>query len=430
MPLTQRSSQAVKNLVYNHIGKSLTGKNIVQNAVHLRVDPQPRDMGETRAMLRVLKEFGEIVSFKHAKHSYGTATGAVGNQLNIAVNVFCVIFRTREAANAILKASPLKFSLELARESDDEYDDEQQENTDSERADNTTTKEDHTDPSLPLSDQQLNANLRAEAAATTASESSQTKATQPENSENRPEIVTRNFRIVADIWQGNILDHIARGPFYHGFTIDRKTLAQRDLELKVPSYALSDVNLRRRSLSLDGVKMETKRIRWRSPLRLTLLEALEARLRREEGGQVDVSHIEEIRLRRREAIERRERRERERRGKFTAQGRGYREEESHGSRSASTVDADEKSPAQRKRERKEREDRRRAEASEEAKRAMKAYNEDRRFTPVGNILKGLELKEKGTRTHNWKEGFSIGEFGAGVEQSDSDTDDWGTWGRA
>jgi len=42
-------------------------------AVHIRIVPRPRNLGESREILRILEKFGEIVMFKHLKVSASTS---------------------------------------------------------------------------------------------------------------------------------------------------------------------------------------------------------------------------------------------------------------------------------------------------------------------------------------------------------------------
>jgi len=40
---------------------------LIGGAVHIRIVPRPRNLGESREILRILEKFGEIVMFKHLK---------------------------------------------------------------------------------------------------------------------------------------------------------------------------------------------------------------------------------------------------------------------------------------------------------------------------------------------------------------------------
>ena len=42
-------------------------EGLLRGAVHVRVLPRPRNLGESREILRVLEKYGEIVMYKHLK---------------------------------------------------------------------------------------------------------------------------------------------------------------------------------------------------------------------------------------------------------------------------------------------------------------------------------------------------------------------------
>lgn len=48
---------------------SYTREGIASGAVHIRVYPRPRNLAESREILRVLEGYGEVVMYKHLKVS-------------------------------------------------------------------------------------------------------------------------------------------------------------------------------------------------------------------------------------------------------------------------------------------------------------------------------------------------------------------------
>ena len=42
-------------------------EGLLRGAVHVKVLPRPRNLGESREILRVLEKYGEIVMYKHLK---------------------------------------------------------------------------------------------------------------------------------------------------------------------------------------------------------------------------------------------------------------------------------------------------------------------------------------------------------------------------
>lgn len=51
------------------IGKVARTANIAARAVHVRLQPPPRNIYESREVLRVLKDFGHVVMFRNLKAS-------------------------------------------------------------------------------------------------------------------------------------------------------------------------------------------------------------------------------------------------------------------------------------------------------------------------------------------------------------------------
>lgn len=48
---------------------SAAADGLAGNAVHIRVYPRPRNLAESREILRVLEGYGEVVMYKHLKVS-------------------------------------------------------------------------------------------------------------------------------------------------------------------------------------------------------------------------------------------------------------------------------------------------------------------------------------------------------------------------
>ncbi|KAK8208715.1 hypothetical protein IWZ01DRAFT_484332 [Phyllosticta capitalensis] len=70
-------------------------------AVHLKVHPKPLSIGESREFLRVLRQFGEVTMFRHLKHDHTPAP-----------HTYLAIFRHEDGAAKLLKASPLRVTLD------------------------------------------------------------------------------------------------------------------------------------------------------------------------------------------------------------------------------------------------------------------------------------------------------------------------------
>ncbi|KAK3110428.1 hypothetical protein LTR53_015285 [Teratosphaeriaceae sp. CCFEE 6253] len=66
-------------------------------AVHFRVMPRPSNIGESREILRLISQFGEVEYFKSLKY-----------EALPAANTAIVIFREEDAARQCLKRSPCR----------------------------------------------------------------------------------------------------------------------------------------------------------------------------------------------------------------------------------------------------------------------------------------------------------------------------------
>ncbi|KAK4555833.1 hypothetical protein LTR86_007053 [Recurvomyces mirabilis] len=137
-------------------------------AVHLRFTPRPSSLGESREILRLISQFGEVEHFKNLKYDALSAP-----------NTAIVIFREAEAASHCIKKSPIRFRMGPAEQSQDP----------------DTTVEG-----------------------------------------------LRLFQIQANTARINFRDQLNSSHFHGNFAIDGKSVAQQDLNHRVPMKGLSDVN--------------------------------------------------------------------------------------------------------------------------------------------------------------------------------------------
>jgi len=73
---------------------------IANRAVHLRITPRPSSIGESREILRLISQFGEVEYFKNLKYDVIPVP-----------NTIIVIFRDTEAARHCLERSPIRFRM-------------------------------------------------------------------------------------------------------------------------------------------------------------------------------------------------------------------------------------------------------------------------------------------------------------------------------
>lgn len=75
-------------------------RSTANRAVHLRITPRPSNISDSREILRLVSQFGEVEYFKNLKYDNLSAP-----------NTSLVIFRDDKAAQSCLKRSPIRFRL-------------------------------------------------------------------------------------------------------------------------------------------------------------------------------------------------------------------------------------------------------------------------------------------------------------------------------
>ncbi|KAJ4985406.1 hypothetical protein SVAN01_09066 [Stagonosporopsis vannaccii] len=195
-------------------------------SVHLRIVPRPANLSESREIFRVLQRFGEINTYKHLRYEYH----------NPADNVALAIYRTPEAAQKALNASPLRFSLE--RETSAEptaYDDDPE--ADPSNLPPATSAPDMSDMTRPSS-------LLQRIAAPSPVPSAQPSPPPLPFSPPPPKTTTQKwFQVTVDRSRAVHQDYVERQPLWKQFT-PMKSMAQEDLAKQVPHLGLSDITKR------------------------------------------------------------------------------------------------------------------------------------------------------------------------------------------
>ena len=65
--------------------------NTVGRAVHVKIYPKPRNLAESREVLRVLQQYGEIIMYKHCKVFNSKAAGLLDPTLNVTAQWLIVV---------------------------------------------------------------------------------------------------------------------------------------------------------------------------------------------------------------------------------------------------------------------------------------------------------------------------------------------------
>ncbi|KAL8731956.1 MAG: hypothetical protein Q9166_003088 [cf. Caloplaca sp. 2 TL-2023] len=77
-------------------------RNWADCAVHVKIFPRPANLAESREVLRVLQQYGEVVMYRHLKYDAPNPT----------LNAALAIYRTRNSAYKVIQASPIHFQLQ------------------------------------------------------------------------------------------------------------------------------------------------------------------------------------------------------------------------------------------------------------------------------------------------------------------------------
>lgn len=85
------------------LGMSLRPRT--SHAVHIKIHPRPRNLAESRQILRVLQEYGRVVMYKHLKYEPEAP----------AHNSAIAIYQNPSSAKDLIDASPITFELEVGK---------------------------------------------------------------------------------------------------------------------------------------------------------------------------------------------------------------------------------------------------------------------------------------------------------------------------
>ncbi|KAF2197810.1 hypothetical protein GQ43DRAFT_343948, partial [Delitschia confertaspora ATCC 74209] len=213
---------------------------LAATSVHIRIQPRPADLSESRQILRVLQRFGEISTFRYLRYEYH----------NPADNSAIAIFRDPESAQRALEASPLRFALEKPLP-DDGYTEQPQETVEAseEVAMSPPPPPKSGIDELVRASQLLGRHSSKPSAPTTSSPTTpqapqSTTADIPFHTPSSPKPASEKwFDLSLDRSRVVHQDFVERQHYWTKFT-PMKSMAQEDLAKVVPHVGLSDVSKR------------------------------------------------------------------------------------------------------------------------------------------------------------------------------------------
>ena len=208
---------------------------IANRVVHLHITPRPSSLGESREILRLISQFGEVEYFKNLK--YDTLS---------APNAALVVYKDEDAATDCLRKSPIRFRMGLVSEED-------QLSLETLEADQTP---DVQQPAVTQDPPRQRGPIgtpfglgQARSMSTTTLDLPRPPRKQPpmpfiDRDEPLSKPSSRIFQLQANPARAHLRDHIDASNYHGSFAIDTKSAIQDDLAKRVPLLGLSAWNWR------------------------------------------------------------------------------------------------------------------------------------------------------------------------------------------
>lgn len=192
--------------------------------------PRPSNLAESREIMRLLSQFGEVEYFRSLKYDAASAPGAA-----------LVIYKDADAAKECLKRSPIRFRMGRA--------------SDKPRAEQQVSEGDDSSymeaapSSLPSGSQRNYPSAQSRGMSTSPIPTPPHPKVRmpfdqppPADPPRLDQEDSRMFQIITNRSVRNFRDHINAGAYHGNFGLDPKSPGQEDLARKVPYSGLSCVN--------------------------------------------------------------------------------------------------------------------------------------------------------------------------------------------
>ncbi|KAI4199450.1 MAG: hypothetical protein LQ348_001889 [Seirophora lacunosa] len=79
-----------------------SARNWADCSVHIRISPRPRNLAESKEVLKVLQQYGEVVMYRHLKYEAPNPT----------LNAALAIYQSEHSATSAVQASPIRFQYQ------------------------------------------------------------------------------------------------------------------------------------------------------------------------------------------------------------------------------------------------------------------------------------------------------------------------------
>jgi hypothetical protein len=272
-------------------------RSTLNRAVHLRITPRPSNISESREILRLVSQFGEVEYYKSLKYDSISLPSA---------SLF--IFRDEQAAEQCLKRSPIRFRLGPAEAEADLEDQQEHLHSSFEQDREKPQQQQHVStqttqpPNLAAAKGPLSAPFGI-SSSQTRSLSTHSLPSAPRSPPALPFLPSddlpleelsapksRIFQLQTNRARVNFRDAVDRTEYHGRFTIDGKSSIQQDLAGRVPALGLSCWDWRKANKPERTVlKMRTQEAR------RSLQEVWEEGRRPEEMEEVGRKRPEETR---------------------------------------------------------------------------------------------------------------------------------------
>ncbi|SMY23594.1 unnamed protein product [Zymoseptoria tritici ST99CH_1A5] len=213
---------------------------IANRALHLRTHPRPTNLGESREILRLISEFGEVEYFRNLKYDVLSHPEAA-----------LVIFKNEQDAHKCLKTCPIRFRLDAAPTGEAASSPTPANSTPAAASQppQPTTSHTHSEAPAPRTGPfGLPLNTRSYSTRTylpTPPPPRQQTPFEPPQPLHPIPPSSRIYQIIASPARNHFRDHINTGPYYGNFNLDTTGAPQQELVKIVPVKGLSCVDWRK-----------------------------------------------------------------------------------------------------------------------------------------------------------------------------------------
>ena len=193
---------------------------VVNRAAHLRITPRPSSISESREILRLISQFGEVQFYKNLKYDTLSSPQSA-----------LVIFKEENAAANFLRKSPIRVRMGQAT---------LEEPVDIPKA------QPYRDLQAPMKNGPFDGPSSAEKAHQVSSGSLSVSSNQPQDAlyHSKPSSDVKIFQIQTNSARVHFRDQINIGHFHGSFALDSDNPLRNHLKSRVPVVGLSNINWR------------------------------------------------------------------------------------------------------------------------------------------------------------------------------------------